>query len=405
MASTKRQRRTTTWMAGGAAAFLLAGGFAAWAEDQGPVSIDPAQAPKKLRTKKVRPTKRPTPVKRPRIDLVFALDTTGSMAGLLDGAKRKIWAIANKVVSGQPRPDVRIGLVAYRDHGDAYVTKRFPLTQDIDAVQASLLTLQANGGGDTPEHVNKALAEAIRDMEWGQGQDVLKLLFLVGDAPPQEGRDGLTSAALAVEARTKGVVINAIRCGGDGATAAVWRAISSSAGGKFASIAQDGGVVATVATPFDDRLADLNTKLAEDALAYGGAAKRARTRKKVSARMAMEPAVAAEAASFSAKSGRVDSGDLLTALMDGAVADLNEVAEDELPAEARAVPKPERKGWLKARKAKRKALEKQVLSASKRREEWLAAEESKAGGPPSDAFDTQVVDMLRTQAEAVGVAY
>ena len=83
----------------------------------------------------------------------------------------------------------------------------------------------------------------------------------------------------------------------------------------------------------------------------------------------------------------------------------DEVAEEELPAEARAVPKPKRKGWLKARKAKRKALEKQVLSASKRREEWLAVEESKAGGPPSDAFDTQVVDMLRTQAEAVGVAY
>ena len=38
------------------------------------------------------------------------LDTTGSMAGLIDGAKRKIWSIANQLASGQPRPKVRIAL-------------------------------------------------------------------------------------------------------------------------------------------------------------------------------------------------------------------------------------------------------------------------------------------------------
>ncbi|WP_434423448.1 hypothetical protein [Nannocystis pusilla] len=62
---------------------------------------------------------------RPRIDVVFVLDTTGSMSGLIEGAKQKIWAIANRLASGEPRPDLRIGLVAYRDLGDDYVTKRF----------------------------------------------------------------------------------------------------------------------------------------------------------------------------------------------------------------------------------------------------------------------------------------
>ena len=53
----------------------------------------------------------------PRIDVVFALDTTGSMSGLIEGAKQKIWSIADKLVSGNPRPEVRMGLVAYRDLG------------------------------------------------------------------------------------------------------------------------------------------------------------------------------------------------------------------------------------------------------------------------------------------------
>src|SRR4030095_16707120 len=54
----------------------------------------------------------------------------GSMPGLIDGAKRKIWSIANQLASGQPTPKVRIALVGYRDRGDAYVTRVHELTED-----------------------------------------------------------------------------------------------------------------------------------------------------------------------------------------------------------------------------------------------------------------------------------
>jgi Mg-chelatase subunit ChlD len=52
---------------------------------------------------------------RPRVELVFALDTTSSMSGLIEGAKRKIWSLASFVAQGQPTPDLRVGLVAYRE--------------------------------------------------------------------------------------------------------------------------------------------------------------------------------------------------------------------------------------------------------------------------------------------------
>ena len=96
--------------------------------------------------------------------MVFVLDTTGSMSGLIQGAKDKIWSIANHIVSGKPTPDVKIGLVAYRDRGDAYVTKKHGLTGDLDAVFENLNAFRADGGGDTPEHVAKGLSDAIYGM-------------------------------------------------------------------------------------------------------------------------------------------------------------------------------------------------------------------------------------------------
>ena len=58
----------------------------------------------------------------PKVDVVFVLDTTGSMGGLIQTAKEKIWSIATTMAAAQQTPDIRIGLVAYRDRGDAYVT-------------------------------------------------------------------------------------------------------------------------------------------------------------------------------------------------------------------------------------------------------------------------------------------
>ena len=54
------------------------------------------------------------------------------MSGMIDAAKQKIWSIVNDVLKSPSHPHVRVGLVAYRDHGDVYVTKVLPLTSDLD---------------------------------------------------------------------------------------------------------------------------------------------------------------------------------------------------------------------------------------------------------------------------------
>src|SRR5882672_8079298 len=132
------------------------------------------------------------PAAAPRVEVAFVLDTTGSMGGLIEGAKRRIWAIARRVGEGRPRPDLRIALVGYRDKGDEYVTRVHDLSGDMDEVYARLSAFRAEGGGDFPEHVSAALSDAVHRVSWSQGP-ALRVIFLVGDAPPhvdyQDGFD------------------------------------------------------------------------------------------------------------------------------------------------------------------------------------------------------------------------
>jgi hypothetical protein len=121
---------------------------------------------------------------KPVIEVVFVLDTTGSMGPLIEGAKRKIWSIATTLIDCSPDAEIRMGLVAYRDIGDDYVTKTFDLTTDIQGLYADLLQLCARGGGDWPESVNEALYVGVTKINWSRGRESTRIVFLVGDAPP-----------------------------------------------------------------------------------------------------------------------------------------------------------------------------------------------------------------------------
>ena len=195
------------------------------------------------------------PVERPRIEVVFVLDTTGSMSGLIQAAKDKIWSIASTMASAQPAPEIRMGLVAYRDRGDAYVTRVIDLSDDLDSMYATLLDFEAAGGGDGPESVNQALFDAVNGISWSQDDDVYQVVFLVGDAPPHmDYQDDVKYPVTLAEAARRGIVVNTIRCGNDTHTEIEWRAIAAATQGAYFTVDQSGGAIA-MTTPFDAELA------------------------------------------------------------------------------------------------------------------------------------------------------
>src|SRR5262245_63276953 len=205
----------------------------------------------------------------PRVEVAFVLDTTGSMGGLIDGAKRRIWSIARRIGEGRPRPDLRIALVAYRDLGDAYVTRVFDLKGDMDQVYQNLMGFQASGGGDGPEHVSAALADAVGKVSWSRRAG-MQVIFLVGDAPPHvDYQDGYDYHRHAAEARERGIAVETVQCGSDPETARVWTELAGLGGGHYARIDAQGGMP-TMVTPVDAELARWNAEPAGTGSGPGG---------------------------------------------------------------------------------------------------------------------------------------
>jgi Mg-chelatase subunit ChlD len=340
--------------------------------------------------------------KAPKVEVVFVLDTTGSMGGLLEGAKQKIWAICNQIVSGKPTPDLKVGLVAFKDRGDEYVTKVTDLTDDLDAIHKELKTFKAAGGGDIPESVNEALHVAVTKVKWSKDEDTLRILFLVGDAPPHmDYADDVKYPETCKKACEMGIIINTIQCGGDANCTKFWKDIAGKSEGAFVAIAQDGGVVA-VATPFDKRLAEINGELAGSTVAFGRAEQQRATKDAAVEAKALAPAAAADRAGFAAKKESNGANDLLDALKAKKVK-LEDLKKDELPEELQKMDVKEQKEYLEKLDKKRTDLQKEALELDKKRTEHIAKELEKTKG--KSGFDAQVLEILRKQAKKVKIEY
>jgi Mg-chelatase subunit ChlD len=343
---------------------------------------------------------------RPEVEVVFCLDTTGSMSGLIDAAKRKIWSICNQIAAGKPTPQLRVGLVAYRDRGDAYVTKVFDLTDDLDAVYGHLMSLQAQGGGDFPESVNQALHESVTKVKWGQGKKALKIIFLVGDAPPHmDYKDDVKYPQTCKLAVSKDILINTIQCGSHAETRKYWQEICRLAEGSYVQIDQGGGPVVTIATPFDKDLAKINTELARSTLTYGRSAKKAKGAASRDTALRLPEAEAADRAAFSGRTKMAGSYDLLDGIKKGTVK-LKELKKDELPTEMQKMTPKEQEEFLAKLDKRRQELNSRAVDLDKKRSEFIANKlRSQGKNAARDSFDGQVLRILQRQAVRAGLRY
>jgi hypothetical protein len=340
-----------------------------------------------------------------RIEVAFVLDTTGSMGGLIEGAKQKIWAIANQMASAQGSPQIRLGLIGYRDRGDDYVTSVHDLSEDIDALYTRLQTFQAGGGGDGPESVNQALHEAVTRLSWSSDPGAYRVIFLVGDAPPHMDYAQDVGYTTSVQlARSKGIVVNTIQCGADPATTQIWREIASLNQGSYAAIAQDGGMLAMHA-PQDAELAELNRRLADTAIAYGEREERDKLEGLLNTVREAEPEVAAARLSYLEKKGGAlssDRADLVDAVGSGSVA-LESVPPASLPEPMQSMNEDERKNYVASKTKERSEIRAKVAKLAKDRDRYVAEENAKPG--KADSFDAQVFSAVRAQAAEKGIAY
>jgi Mg-chelatase subunit ChlD len=347
---------------------------------------------------------------RPKVDVVFVLDTTGSMGGLIQTAKEKIWSIATTMASAQPTPDIRIGLVAYRDRGDAYVTKVVDLSSDLDSVYATLMDFEANGGGDTPESVNEALRDAVNEVSWSEQEQAYRVIFLVGDAPPHMDYNEVRYPDIVAAAQDKGIVVNTIQCGEIASAVEPWTQIASLGRGSFFQVEQAGGAVA-YATPFDEEIAELSAALDDTRLYYGTPEEKEKMSGKLAAtdKLTAGASVASRArrgifnASTGGTANLLGENELVAAVASGEIK-LDELDEEALPEPLKPMAPEAQKAYVADLAGKRADLQRQIRALSEDRDGYLAKKVEEAGGR-KDSLDQQLYDAVREQAAEAGLEY
>jgi Mg-chelatase subunit ChlD len=152
------------------------------------------------------------PLGRVPLDLLFILDTTGSMGEEIQRLKTTIELINLNLSSLSTRPRLRFGMVLYKDRGDEYITRVVPFTEDLQAFQSALEQVEASGGGDTPEDLQAALQAAMK-MSWDRRG--VRLAFIVTDAPPHlDYGQSYTYARAVEEAKERGIKVYSVGTGG-----------------------------------------------------------------------------------------------------------------------------------------------------------------------------------------------
>jgi len=340
------------------------------------------------------------------IQVVFALDATGSMGGLIAAAKEKIWSIASSLSQTKEGIPIEMGLVFYRDLGDDFVTRQIPLSGSLDDVYRELMSIDANGGGDSPESVNQGLWEAVDQMKWASGNKAFKAIFLVGDQPPHmDYKQDVKYNISCKKAHERGIVINTILMGGDGQARTIWKEIADCAQGSFFQMDMDVNNV-EISTPYDPQISKLSDEIEQGRMYYGDM----ETIKKQSAKVEKSVYISSNASdevksrraeynmSASGNSAFYGEKELIQDYSKGKV-DLAKLKDIELPHQLLKMTLAERKAFLDQAVTKRKAQEQELKQLAVQRQAYLEKEMAKMDDDKvKSSFNNQVFESVQKQA-------
>ncbi|MGC4101093.1 vWA domain-containing protein [Ferruginibacter sp.] len=323
-------------------------------------------------------------LKKPKMQVVFALDATGSMSGLIHAAKDKIWSIVSSLTQTQTTPDIEVGLVFYRDRGDAFITKRVQLTDSMDMVYNELMKIRAEGGGDGPESVNQGLNEAVELFKWDQDTSTYKAIFLVGDFEPHMNyKNDVPYYESCKIAKSRDIVLNTILMGSNKNAERVWREIAACNEGAYVNVDMNVNDI-TVETPYDSAIALISDKLDDMRYYYGSTAAKtyANTYKIKSKQTALVSKVNVKAqraeynSYYNLKKSSVKQNELLGDIASKNVR-LDSLKQEELPDEFKNLSKDSLAIVIKQKTLLRDSLQKELNAVIAKRNSYVEAELSK----------------------------
>ena len=335
-----------------------------------------------------------------RIQMAILLDTSGSMDGLIDQARSRIWKIVNELAAARKNgqaPRLQVALYEYGQNSIPaaadYLRRIVPLSDDLDRISEELFRLRTNGG---EEYCGRVIQAAVRELEWSGGGSDLKMIVIAGNEPFTQG--GVDFRVSCREAIGRGIIVNTIFCGSytEGQQSG-WKAGADLADGQYLAINAD-QVPPPVSAPQDAEIARLGAELNQTYIAYGregaGGKRRQEEQDKnataVSAEIAVQRVAAKAAPQYSNS-----AWDLVDAKKAGQVK-LEELSEAELPQEMKGMSVKERGEFVAAMQARREALQKKIGRLHAEREKFVG--EKMKSGAAASTLDEAILRALRKQA-------
>ncbi len=347
----------------------------------------------------------PAPEHRKAVDIAICLDTSGSMTGLIDAARMKLWDIVNDFSDAKPMPTLRVALLTFGNDGhnpeDGWVRVDQPFTQDLDRVSEQLFALSTNGG---TELVGRVLYRAVSDLEWAETKDALKVIVVAGNESAEQD-DVIDFRYVCDSAKNADTIINAIYCGNPEDTIApAWREVAESGNGQFVSIDQNQTVV--IATPFDEQLATLSVEVNVTYIPFGADGQRGMQNQTIqdSNSSNMNSAAAASRARTKASANYQCSWDLVDACNSNQV-ELKNVKTEDLPENMQSMTISERTAYLKEVLDRRETIQKKIQKVSVQRNGFLAKAKSEMSAANEMSFDHILRNAIRKQAIAKGFQF
>jgi hypothetical protein len=350
---------------------------------------------------------------RSAVDVAILLDTSNSMDGLIDQAKRQLWTVVGRFAQAQKAgqtPILRVALFEYGNTNlpasEGYIRQVVPLTDDLDKLSEKLFALTTNGGD---EYCGQVIYEAVQRLDWSREPGSYKAIFIAGNEPFTQGEvDYRESTKKAIE---KGIVVNTIHCGNyQAGIDGQWRDGAKLAEGDYLNIDQDRTVV-HIDAPQDEIIIKLNAQLNETYLWYGERSQRVERLSNQAAQdrnaAEMAPSVAVQRANAKISKAYSNVGrDLVDSVAEDEAV-LDQVPEAELPEAMQEMRQDERKAHVDEMAKKRAELQKKIAELNAERAAYIASEKAKraeAAGQ-ADAEKTlgdAMLEAIDRQLEASG---
>jgi len=309
-----------------------------------------------------------------KIQVAILLDTSGSMQGLIEQAKSRLWNIVNTLTTLKYKgktPKIEIALYEYgsynRYDGD-YIRQITPLTTDLDFISQELFILTAGG---SEEYCGTVIHKAVRDLEWGNNPSDMKLIYIAGNEIFEQGKIPYKDAIK--KAVAQNIYINTIHCG-DKRTGIrdYWQDAAQRGEGKFFNIDQN-ATIKDIATPFDDKIQHCNTKLNDTYISYGnqGIARKANQNKQDANAQSISVSNYTERAISKSKAiYKNTSWDLVDKYSEDKDI-VNNIDKNLLPSELKEKSKEELKKIIKQKEEERTSIQKQIAELAVKRQAYI----------------------------------